>query len=57
VLVRDFNKFTYGWWRQEFLSALMPHQLESCDWSRSSWPDASILGVLQAFGVPLVVQF
>ena len=32
TLVRDFNKFTYGRWRQKFEPGMVPHQFESCDW-------------------------
>ena len=32
TLVRDFNKFTYGRWKQKFLPGMVPHQFESCDW-------------------------
>lgn len=32
LLVRDFNKFTFGRWEREFLPGMMPHDFESCDW-------------------------
>jgi hypothetical protein len=32
ILVRDFNRFTYGRWRQEFLPGQYPAHFESCDW-------------------------
>jgi hypothetical protein len=32
VLVRDFNKFTFGRWGHEFLPGMVPHEFESCDW-------------------------
>lgn len=32
VLVRDFNKFTYGRWHQEFKAGMKPTEFESCDW-------------------------
>jgi hypothetical protein len=32
ILVKDFNKFTYGRWRQEFLPGMVPTEFESCDW-------------------------
>lgn len=32
VLVRDFNKYTYGRWEKEFKKGMMPHDFESCDW-------------------------
>lgn len=32
VLVRDFNKFTWGRWRQKFTAGKTPHEFESCDW-------------------------
>jgi len=32
VLVRDFNKFTFGRWGKEFLPGMTPHEFESCDW-------------------------
>jgi hypothetical protein len=33
ILVRDFNKFTYGRWRQVFTAGQYPREFESCDWS------------------------
>ena len=35
VLVRDFNKFTFGRWDKTFTDDKTPHQFESCDWSLS----------------------
>ena len=35
VLVRDFNKFTWGRWRKKFQPGQLPHEFESCDW----WAD------------------
>ncbi len=32
ILVRDFNKFTYGRWRQKFRTGDLPTKFESCDW-------------------------
>src|SRR5262245_27989913 len=32
ILVRDFNKFTYGTWRKKFEPGMAPHQFENCDW-------------------------
>ena len=32
VLVRDFNKYTFGRWEKEFLPGMVPHEFESCDW-------------------------
>src|SRR5215470_13332060 len=32
TLVRDFNKFTYGRWRQRFTAGRYPREFESCDW-------------------------
>jgi hypothetical protein len=32
VLVRDFNKFTFGRWRKPFTHAQFPFDFESCDW-------------------------
>ena len=32
ILVRDFNRFTYGRWRQRFEPGMLPAQFESCDW-------------------------
>jgi len=32
VLVRDFNKFTFGRWEHEFLPGMVPHEFETCDW-------------------------
>jgi hypothetical protein len=34
VLVRDFNKFTYGRWREKFTLGRVPAEFESCDWAR-----------------------
>lgn len=33
VLVRDFNKFTYGRWRKEFTPGCFPSEFETSDWS------------------------
>jgi len=32
VLVRDFNKFTYGKWKIQFKHGMIPFEHESCDW-------------------------
>jgi hypothetical protein len=32
VLVRDFNKFTFGHWGRPFLAGMKPRDFESCDW-------------------------
>ena len=32
ILVRDFNKFTWGRWRKKFQPGQRPHQFESCGW-------------------------
>ena len=32
ILVRDFNRYTWGRWRQKFLPGMVPTQFESCDW-------------------------
>jgi hypothetical protein len=32
VLVRDFNKFTFGRWSQTFTHGDLPYEFESCDW-------------------------
>jgi hypothetical protein len=32
VLVRDFNKFTFGRWNTPFTHGQYPHEFESCDW-------------------------
>ena len=32
ILVRDFNKFTYGRWGKEFTHGRFPTDFESCDW-------------------------
>src|SRR4051794_19031045 len=32
ILVRDFNKFTYGTWRKHFTHGQCPRDFESCDW-------------------------
>jgi hypothetical protein len=31
LLVRDFNKFTWGQWRKPFKPGMLPTQFESCD--------------------------
>lgn len=33
ILVRDFNKFTFGRWRKPFVHGQYPWECESCDWS------------------------
>ena len=35
VLVRDFNKVTFGRWDKTFTDDKTPHHFESCDWSLS----------------------
>jgi hypothetical protein len=37
VLVRDFNKYTFGRWREEFTAGHKPFEFESCDWWMSHW--------------------
>jgi hypothetical protein len=32
TLVRDFNKFTFGRWKQPFTAGMKPTEFESCDW-------------------------
>jgi hypothetical protein len=32
ILVRDFNKFTFGRWNQKFTHGDFPSEFESCDW-------------------------
>jgi hypothetical protein len=32
LLVRDFNRYTWGRWRQKFELGMKPSQFESCDW-------------------------
>jgi hypothetical protein len=32
ILVKDFNKFTWGRWRQPFTAGMRPTEFESCDW-------------------------
>jgi hypothetical protein len=32
ILVRDFNKYTFGLWRKRFTLGQFPDQFESCDW-------------------------
>jgi hypothetical protein len=32
ILVLDFNKFTYGTWRQKFIHGQYPTDFETCDW-------------------------
>jgi hypothetical protein len=32
TLTRDFNKFVYGRWGQEFTDEMVPADFESCDW-------------------------
>jgi hypothetical protein len=34
VLVADFNKFTFGSWKQEFTSGQFPSDFETSDWDR-----------------------
>jgi len=41
VLVKDFNKFTYGRWNKRFTEGRFPFEFESCDWfieHRGPWP-------------------
>lgn len=42
ILVRDFNKYTFGRWERPFLPGMTPHDFESCDWwisHRGRMPD------------------
>lgn len=32
ILVRDFNKYTWGRWKRKFEPGMVPRQFESCDW-------------------------
>jgi hypothetical protein len=32
LLVRDFNRYTWGRWRKKFLPEMVPTEFESCDW-------------------------
>lgn len=32
ILVADFNKYTFGRWRQTFTRGHFPDEFESCDW-------------------------
>jgi hypothetical protein len=32
ILVRDFNKFTFGRWGREFVHGDLPREFESCHW-------------------------
>jgi hypothetical protein len=32
ILVRDFNKFTFGRWGRKFTYGDLPCEFESCDW-------------------------
>jgi len=38
ILVRDFNKFTWGRWRKRFKLGDLPAHFESCDWSLDHHP-------------------
>ena len=33
LLVRDFNKLTFGRWGERFTPGMTPHQFETCDWA------------------------
>jgi hypothetical protein len=35
ILRRDFNKYTFGRWKQEFKLGMKPTEFESCDWRYS----------------------
>lgn len=32
VLVRDMNRYTFGRWKTNFKSGMLPEEVESCDW-------------------------
>ena len=34
ILVADFNKFTFGSWKEEFTSGQFPSDFETSDWDR-----------------------
>ena len=38
ILVRDFNKYTWGRWRTRFKLGDLPAHFESCDWSLDHHP-------------------
>jgi hypothetical protein len=38
ILVRDFNRYTYGRWRRRFRHSNLPYHFESCDWHASHHP-------------------
>jgi hypothetical protein len=33
ILVRDFNRFTYGGWRKQFKEGMYPCEFDSCHWT------------------------
>jgi hypothetical protein len=33
ILVRDFDKYTFGRWRKRFLPGMYPAEFETCDWN------------------------
>jgi hypothetical protein len=33
ILIRDFNKYTFGRWNQTFTYGDFPYEFESCDWN------------------------
>jgi hypothetical protein len=35
ILVRDFNRYTFGRWEREFKPGMKPTEFESCDWRYS----------------------
>lgn len=32
ILIKDFNKYTFGRWNKLFEPGMTPHEFESCDW-------------------------
>ena len=47
VLVRDFNRYTYGRWGTRFLLGMTPHQHESCDWGCDRGRPGHAAGLVQ----------
>jgi hypothetical protein len=35
IIIRDFNKYTYGRWRRKFMPGMFPADFESCLWDIS----------------------
>ena len=54
ILVRDFNRYTFGRWHEPFKPGMLPESFESCDWRFDQHgPQPRLLAIRQARRLPL----